>query len=269
MKSKLFVITSLLIVMIITLSLTGCGSDNAINNGNTDTVTQRLDSDVLSSSDYESAASEISTVDSDHSTSTVSSLTVSSEPEPEQEPEIDIEEEYLNFLKNKSYLDYMENTESSSYRMERYAIMDINADEIPELIISPSESMSPFINYLLFTYNSNEKNVKYVSCITGYDLSHSEKYNCLTYFPFKVQEDFGNLSYLELINENLLYKMNLTWETAQEGKTYRVTNCSGEFDNKPLTSSNYVSESTETVTENDARQNYLDERTYITFTDLP
>ncbi|MDD5924089.1 MAG: leucine-rich repeat protein [Clostridia bacterium] len=177
--------------------------------------------------------------------------------------DININDEYMRFLRNKSYMQYVKADREAPYNsMSTYSIFDINADKTPELIVK-SNGNPPYADCLIFTYDSTMNKIKYVNRITGYDFCYMENKKCLSYSRFKLTPQSGSITCTILNKDNLFYDTVLIWENG----SYKVQ----KYKNQPVDTSegNLKPVSVQSISENQAKNEYLNARNSISFKDLP
>lgn len=99
------------------------------------------------------------------------------------EPEDSVDSIYEDFIRNGGYVPDVRNGEFPwEYPVDAYAILDIDDDGVPELIIGGTQDDGEFSMFWIYTYDLVQNRVVYVYsiyCIWG--LSYSPKYKALAY----------------------------------------------------------------------------------------
>ena len=98
----------------------------------------------------------------------------------------EIREAYYEFLRQRAFEPYIERGEMGqwwTYSFTEYAIIDINGDGIPELIVNSTDDFGWSLA-LVFTYDIDQREITYVSEFYRFvSLNYSEKHRSLVFSP--------------------------------------------------------------------------------------
>jgi len=96
-----------------------------------------------------------------------------------------IREVYMEFLHQRAFQPYVDEWGWWTEPVTEYAIIDINGDGIPELLINSSDSFG-FYNTWIFSYDLAQERIVFISEIYRFGvLSHSREYRALVYQPWR------------------------------------------------------------------------------------
>ena len=99
----------------------------------------------------------------------------------ENSPSDEVFGAYEDFIRTKKYeQDVWGGEYSWEYDIDRYAVLDIDGDGIPELIIDGTQEDIEFSMSWVYSYNSTQKKVIYLSTFYRFrNLGYSQKYKAL------------------------------------------------------------------------------------------
>lgn len=116
-----------------------------------------------------------------------------------------INKAYKNLIMGKKYKEYVNEEWEWMSPFTTYALIDINQDKIPELLIDSVDDMGEWHLALVFTYNITEGKIQFVQDIYYYsEIQYSQKYKAITFSEFRPDvvkiEDYYTTDNAELVH---------------------------------------------------------------------
>lgn len=146
---------------------------------------------------------------------------------PDTVPSIDERtlQAYEKFIQKRGFQAYTDNWEAAPYS---YAILDIDQNQIPELLINSATIMDAWYSTLLFTYNPDLNEVILVKDIYHYDdICYSQNNQAIVYAELRPFPAVGGYNFYALDGIELKSIQSVGWDTSGDG-TYSFIATSGD-----------------------------------------
>ena len=132
---------------------------------------------------------------------------------------------YEKFIQERGFQAYTDNWEAAPYS---YAILDIDQNQIPELLINSATIMDAWYSTLLFTYNPDLNEVILVKDIYHYDdIRYSQNNQAIVYAESRPFPAVGGYVFYALDGIKLKFIQSVGWDTSGDG-TYSFIATSGD-----------------------------------------
>lgn len=142
---------------------------------------------------------------------------------------------YQKLMNEKKYRQYTDNWTAPA---NTYAIIDINQDNIPELLINGLEEHDDWGWALLYTYDLSTDEVKLLENIYYYDqIRYSPKYKAIEYTELRPSRSIGSSDFYTVKDNQFVHSFSVVWEysDSSDSREFHLSFPDENDENKSIT----------------------------------